>query len=106
MPRRVASHLLCANDVPRVHLVALLLEDLGHAEVGDLGAHLVVEEHVAGLEVPVHDLEQRVLVEVEQAAGDADDDVVPGAPPQLRALARVCRAEQRSTSTRQKLDSY
>jgi hypothetical protein len=49
----------------------------------------VVEEHVAGLEVPVHDLEQRVLVEVEQAAGDAEDDVVADAPPQLRALARI-----------------
>jgi hypothetical protein len=68
----------------------------------------VVEEHVAGLEVPVHHLEQGVLVEVEQAAGDAEDDVVPGAPPQLRALARVCsRSESNrpATATREKLDS-
>ena len=86
---RIASHLLCANDVPRVHLVALLLEDLGHAEVGDLGVHLVVEEHVAGLEVPVDDLEARVLVEVQDAARDAQDDALPRLPVQLPTLSRI-----------------
>jgi hypothetical protein len=37
----------------------------------------------------VDDLEQRVLVEVEQPTGDAEDDAVPRLPVQLRALASV-----------------
>jgi hypothetical protein len=31
----VALHLLCPDDAAGVNLVALLIEDLGHAEVGD-----------------------------------------------------------------------
>jgi len=52
-------------------------EDPGHAEVGDLGVHVTVQEDLAGLEVPVDDPEARVLVQVEQALRDAVDDAVP-----------------------------
>lgn len=84
----VALHLLRPDHAPGVNL-AVLLEDLGHAEVRDLRVHLVVEEHVAGLEVPVDDLEARVLVEVQHAASDAEDDALPHLPVQLAALSGV-----------------
>jgi hypothetical protein len=85
-----SSLLLCPDDAAGVNLVdVLLLEDLGHAKVGDLRVHLVVEEHVAGLEVPVDDLEARVLVEVQHAAGDAEDDALPHLPVQLTTLPGV-----------------
>jgi hypothetical protein len=85
-----ALRLLCPNDAAGVNPVdVLLLEDLGHAEVGDLRLHLAVEEHVAGLEVPVDDLEARVLVEVQHAAGDAEDDALPHLPVQLTTLPGV-----------------
>jgi hypothetical protein len=85
----IALHLLCPDDAAGVNLVPLLLEDLGHAEVGDLRVHLVVEQHVAGVEVPVDHLEARVLVEVQHAAGDAQDDALPHLPVQLTALPGV-----------------
>jgi hypothetical protein len=85
----VALHLLCPDDAAGVNLVALLIEDLGHAEVRDLRVHLVVEQHVAGLEVPVDHLEARVLVEVQRAAGDAQNDALPHLPVQLTALPGV-----------------
>ena len=85
----IALHLLGANHAARVNLVALLLEDLGHAEVGDLRVHLVVEKHVAGLEVPVDDLEARVLVQVQHAAGDPQDDALPRLPVQLPTLPGI-----------------
>ena len=81
--------LLCSDDAAGVDGVGVVLEDLGHAEVGDLGVHLVVEEHVAGLEVPVDDLEARVLVEVQDAARDAQDDALPRLPVQLPTLSGI-----------------
>uniref|UniRef100_A0A453PDI1 Uncharacterized protein n=2 Tax=Aegilops tauschii subsp. strangulata TaxID=200361 RepID=A0A453PDI1_AEGTS len=81
---------VCSDDVAGVdNLDLLVLEDHGHAEVGDLGVHLVVEEHVAGLEVPVHDLEARVLVEVQQPARDPHHDALPHLPVQVRRLSRT-----------------
>lgn len=83
-------NVLGADHAAGVDLVTLVLEDLGHAEVRDLGAHLVIEEDIAGLEVSVHHLQQRVLVQVQQSPRDPHDDVVPRRPPQLRALPLVC----------------
>jgi len=66
-------------------------EDPGHAEVGDLGVHVAVQEDVAGLEVPVDDPEARVLVQVQQALRDAVDDAEPALPGQDLPFLSVCK---------------
>ena len=84
--------LLCAFDRPGDGLLAVGAggEEPGDAEVGDLGGHVGVEEHVRRLEVPVDDVEPRVPVEVEDAPGDAQDDAQPRLPAQRRAPPLVC----------------
>lgn len=55
-------------------------EEAGHPEVRNLRDPLFVKEYVARLDVAVNDAVVRVLVQVEQAAGDARDDVIPPLP--------------------------
>lgn len=42
-------------------------EEPRHAEIRDLGVQLLVEEHVACLDVPVDDLHRGFFVEVKEA---------------------------------------
>jgi len=84
--------LLCADDCPGDGFLAIsaAAEEPGDAEVGDLGDHGGVEEHVCSLEVPVDDVEPRVLVKVEDTPGDPEDDVQPRLPPQRRTPPSIC----------------
>ena len=47
-------------------------DELGEAEVGDERREVRVQQHVAGLDVPVDDVGRRLVVEVHEAFGRAD----------------------------------
>jgi hypothetical protein len=78
-----AVDLLCSGNAAGVSHAGVDAEQLGQAEVGDLGVHVRVQQDVAGLEVAVDDGQPRVLVEVEEPAADALDDPLPQSPAQL-----------------------
>lgn len=52
----------------------------GHAEVGELGVPVLVQEDVGGLEVPEDDLEIHVVVQVAEPPGGVEGDLEAGAP--------------------------
>lgn len=62
------------------------VEEPRQAEVGDLWAHVTVEQDVAGLEVAVYDLDLRVLMEVHEASRRPVDDPEPCLPVQQQTL--------------------
>jgi hypothetical protein len=64
---------------------AVLSEGLGQAKIGDLGVEALVEEHVAGLDVAVHDGRVSELVQVGNALGGAQHDPEAAAPVQAHA---------------------
>ena len=68
----------------------ILGEEAGHAEIGDLGDPLIVEQNVAGLDVAVDDAVVGVFVKVEQAPGDAAYYVVPSLPIKPLSFVRLC----------------
>lgn len=73
---------LCPDDFSGVG-VGVVAEDPRDAEVGDLGVHVSVEQDVAGLEIPVDDLESGVLVQIQETPCDAEYDVESLRPVQL-----------------------
>jgi hypothetical protein len=83
-------HLLSSDHPSRVRVGAIAAEDPRHTEVRDLRVHVTVEEDVAGLEVPVNDLEPRVLVQVQKPACNTQYDVKPLRPVQLRRSSFIC----------------
>ena len=66
--------------------VALLrvCDELGEAEVGDLGLEVVVEEDVGGLDVPVDDRRVGELVKVSEPPRRPQRDPEPFLPVQVR----------------------
>ena len=74
--------LLCSDDSVGVGFRHVRTEDPGHAKVGDLGVQVLVQQDVAGLQVPVNDAYPGVLVQVEQPLRDAVDDAAPLLPVQ------------------------
>jgi hypothetical protein len=68
---------LCAGDPERVHVRGVLQEEPRHAEVRDLRVQLVVQEHVARLDVSVDDLYRRLFVQVEEPSCQSHDYMVP-----------------------------
>ena len=66
--------------------VALLgvRDELGEAEVGDLGLEVVVEEDVGGLDVPVDDGRVGELVKVREPPRRPERDPEPLLPVQVR----------------------
>jgi hypothetical protein len=83
-------HLLCSGNVAGVSHARVDAEELGQAEVGDLGVHVCIQKDVAGLEIAVDDGQPRVLVEVEEPSADALDDPLPQSPAQLLLPCRIC----------------
>ena len=65
-------------------------EDPGHAEVGDLGVEVLVQQDVAGLEITVDDAHPGVLVQVEEPLRDPLDYVQPLLPVQQLHLLLAC----------------
>jgi hypothetical protein len=74
------------------------------AEVSDLGAEVVVEENVAGLEIAVHDRRLALGVEKRQRASDVADDGEPLCPVQEPAVADVPEERSLEGSLRQVLE--
>jgi hypothetical protein len=74
--------LLCSDDPVGVGFRHVGPEDPGHAEVGDLGVDVLVQQDVASLHVPVDDAHPRVPVQVEQSLRDPLDDTAPLLPVQ------------------------
>jgi hypothetical protein len=52
-------HLLCSGNVAGVSHARVDAEELGQAEVGDLGVHVCIQKDVAGLEIAVDDGQPR-----------------------------------------------
>ena len=67
--------------------LAAVLDELGEAEVAELGAEGGVEHDVARLDVAVHHALRALLVEVEQRRREAQRDVVPRRPGEGRRRA-------------------
>ena len=82
--------LLSSGDAAGVPHAGVDVEQLGQAEVGDLGVHVRVQQDVARLEIAVDDGQPRVLVEVEEPSPDPLDDLVPLPPAQLMLPCRIC----------------
>jgi hypothetical protein len=77
------------------------LDERGEAKVAEPGLHVVVEEDVAGLDVAVDDVRDAVVVEVGQASGHAQRDLVPRRPVHHRASAcRLCGGGGRRRGSR------
>ena len=83
----------CALDLSGNLLIspAVLWQRLGEAKVGDLGVETVVEENVAGPDVPVHDGRFSELVQVSDALGRAKQHPEPPSPVQPHA-GHPCKA--------------
>jgi len=62
--------LLSSGDAAGVPHAGVDVEQLGQAEVGDLGVHVRVQQDVARLEIAVDDGQPRVLVEVEKPSAN------------------------------------
>lgn len=90
MDEAAAAHSLCSDYFLGVRGRLVGPEYPGDTEVGDLGVHVLVQEDVAGLEIPVDHLVPGVLVQVQEPACDAQDDVEPLGPVQLRGSVLVC----------------
>uniref|UniRef100_A0A804N086 Uncharacterized protein n=1 Tax=Zea mays TaxID=4577 RepID=A0A804N086_MAIZE len=81
-----------ADGAPRVRHrqdALLWVAQLGHPEVGDLGAEVGVQEHVLGLDVEVDDPRVAPLVQVLEPPRDARRDLLQRLPPQRRRAGRV-----------------
>lgn len=91
-------NLLSPGDAAGVpHADGVDVEQLGQAEVGDLGVHIHVQQDVTRLEIAVDDPQPRVLVEVEEPAADPLDDLVPLSPAQLLLPFRICEIQFNSS---------
>ena len=64
-------------------------EELGEAEVGDVGLEHGVEQDVVGLDVPVYNPGRAVMVEVAEPARRLERHSRPGLPAEVAALAAV-----------------
>ena len=64
----------------------------GEAEIGDLWPEPLVQQDVAGLDVPVYDPDLRSAVQVREPLRRAQHDLEPPLPVQRGLLERVCIA--------------
>lgn len=78
-----------ADDAVRVDLVLITAKDPRHAEIRNLGIHVMVQEDVAGLEITVHDAKPRVPVKVKKTSSDPFDNVEPRLPVQEPSPRRI-----------------
>jgi hypothetical protein len=85
-----AESLLRSGNTARVPDARVHVEQLRQSEVGDLGVHVLVQQDIAGLEVPVDDRQPRVFVEIEEPPTDPLDDLVPLPPAQHLLPRRIC----------------
>ena len=73
--------------------MALILHEVpGEAEIGDLWPEPLVQQDVAGLDVPVYDPDLRSAVHVGEALCRAQHDLDPPLPIQRVLLELVCIA--------------
>jgi len=77
--------------------VALIFHEVPRqAEIGDLRPEPLVQQYVAGLDVPVNDPDLRSVVQVGKALRRPEDDLEPPLPIQCVLLERVCIAIART----------
>ena len=75
-----ARYLQCPDDSACEGSRLVAVEEPCQPEIGDLWVHVGVQQDVAGLEITVHDLDLRVLVEVQQTSRCSVDYKVPCLP--------------------------
>lgn len=78
--------------------VAIFME-LGEPKVGDLRIQMLVKQHIAGLDVPVDDLEGGLFVEIPKAPCYAEADLLPRGPVEFRPPPGIFIPENRGTNS-------
>ena len=63
--------LLCSDDPVGVGFGHVGTKDPGYAKIRDLGVQFFVEQNIAGLQISMDDAHPGVLVQVQEALGDA-----------------------------------
>lgn len=85
----LVSFLLRANNCLGDSFFAAAKEP-GNAEIGYLGDHIAVKENVCCLEISMNNVEPGVLVKVENASSNPEDDIKPRIPVQSLSASRIC----------------
>lgn len=77
------GHYQCSFDLGGDVALLGVGDELGEAEIGDLGLEVVVEEDVGGLDIAVDDGRVGELVEVRQPSSRPERDPQPLLPVQV-----------------------